>query len=240
MQRDIITSTITWHLRLVGSNNFGEYTSFSPFTLAITTSNTYTSHVWTQASSLHHLQHVHNTRVYTGEQLSPPPTRRQHTCVHRRAALTTFTRTQHTCVHRRAALTTFTRTQQARAHRYGHRCMCMRLPSPRTHACTAAWVRGSPPHARAHLYRHRCMGMRTPVWAPMHVYAAPIPTHAHTAALVRGSPPHATLLPETRSCWLGGHSSNIFHWVVCIRKHSRQLQCQEIYEEKLRKKLMSS
>ena len=33
MQRDIITSTITWHLGLVGSNNFGEYTSFSPFTL---------------------------------------------------------------------------------------------------------------------------------------------------------------------------------------------------------------
>ena len=28
MQRDIITSTITWHLGLVGSNNFGEYTSF--------------------------------------------------------------------------------------------------------------------------------------------------------------------------------------------------------------------
>ena len=33
MQRDIITSTITWHLGLVGSNNFVEYTSFSPFTL---------------------------------------------------------------------------------------------------------------------------------------------------------------------------------------------------------------
>ena len=33
MQRDIITSTITWHLGLVGSNNFGEYTSFCPFTL---------------------------------------------------------------------------------------------------------------------------------------------------------------------------------------------------------------
>ena len=33
MQRDIITSTITWHLGLLGSNNFGEYTSFSPFTL---------------------------------------------------------------------------------------------------------------------------------------------------------------------------------------------------------------
>ena len=33
MQRDIITSTEyldTWHLGLVGSNNFGEYTSFSP------------------------------------------------------------------------------------------------------------------------------------------------------------------------------------------------------------------
>ena len=30
MQRDIITSTITWHLGPVGSNNFGEYTSFSP------------------------------------------------------------------------------------------------------------------------------------------------------------------------------------------------------------------
>ena len=36
LQRDIITSTITWHLGLVGSNNFGEYTSFSPFTLACT------------------------------------------------------------------------------------------------------------------------------------------------------------------------------------------------------------
>ena len=35
MQRDIITSTITWHLELVGSNNFGEYTSFSQFTLGI-------------------------------------------------------------------------------------------------------------------------------------------------------------------------------------------------------------
>ena len=33
MQRDIITITITWHLGLVGYNNFGEYTSFSPFTL---------------------------------------------------------------------------------------------------------------------------------------------------------------------------------------------------------------
>ena len=37
MQRDIITGTITWHLGLVGSNNFGEYTSFSPFTLVPTT-----------------------------------------------------------------------------------------------------------------------------------------------------------------------------------------------------------
>ena len=38
MQRDIITSTfITWHLGLVGSNNFGEYTYFSPFTLSIRT-----------------------------------------------------------------------------------------------------------------------------------------------------------------------------------------------------------
>ena len=34
MQRDIINSTITWHLGLVGSNNFGEYTSFSPFILS--------------------------------------------------------------------------------------------------------------------------------------------------------------------------------------------------------------
>ena len=34
MQRDIITSTTTWHLGLVGSSNFDEYTSFSPFTLA--------------------------------------------------------------------------------------------------------------------------------------------------------------------------------------------------------------
>ena len=34
MQHDIITSNITWHLGLVGSNNFGEYTFFSPFTLA--------------------------------------------------------------------------------------------------------------------------------------------------------------------------------------------------------------
>ena len=33
MQRDIITSTITWHFGLVGSNNFGEYTSFSLFIL---------------------------------------------------------------------------------------------------------------------------------------------------------------------------------------------------------------
>ena len=33
MKSDIITSTITWHLGLVGSNNFSEYTSFSPFTL---------------------------------------------------------------------------------------------------------------------------------------------------------------------------------------------------------------
>ena len=33
MQRDIITSTITWHIGLVGSNNFGEYTSFNPFIL---------------------------------------------------------------------------------------------------------------------------------------------------------------------------------------------------------------
>ena len=33
MQRDIIAITITWHLWLVGSNDFGEYTSFSPFTL---------------------------------------------------------------------------------------------------------------------------------------------------------------------------------------------------------------
>ena len=37
MQRDIITSTITWHLGLVGANNFGEYTSFSPFTLVTRT-----------------------------------------------------------------------------------------------------------------------------------------------------------------------------------------------------------
>ena len=36
IQRDIITSTLTWHLGLVGSNYFGEYTSFSPFTLAAT------------------------------------------------------------------------------------------------------------------------------------------------------------------------------------------------------------
>ena len=33
MQRDIITSTITWHHGLVGSNNFGDHTSFSLFTL---------------------------------------------------------------------------------------------------------------------------------------------------------------------------------------------------------------
>ena len=37
MQRDIITSTITWHLGLVRSDNFGEYTSFSPFTFLLTT-----------------------------------------------------------------------------------------------------------------------------------------------------------------------------------------------------------
>ena len=41
MQRDIITSTITWHLGLVGSNNFGEYTSFSPFTLEPVTLSKY-------------------------------------------------------------------------------------------------------------------------------------------------------------------------------------------------------
>ena len=35
MQRDIITSTITWHLGLVGSNNFGIsiLPLYSPFTL---------------------------------------------------------------------------------------------------------------------------------------------------------------------------------------------------------------
>ena len=33
MQRDIITSTFTWHLGLEASNNFGEYASFRPFTL---------------------------------------------------------------------------------------------------------------------------------------------------------------------------------------------------------------
>ena len=38
MQRDIITGTITRHLGLVGCNTFGEYTSFSPFTLSIPTS----------------------------------------------------------------------------------------------------------------------------------------------------------------------------------------------------------
>ena len=36
VQREIITSTITWHLGLVGSSNFLEYTSFSPFTLGVT------------------------------------------------------------------------------------------------------------------------------------------------------------------------------------------------------------
>ena len=36
VQRDIITSTITRHLEHVGSNNFGEYTSFSPFSLVYT------------------------------------------------------------------------------------------------------------------------------------------------------------------------------------------------------------
>ena len=41
MQRDIITSTITWHLGLVGSNNFGEYTSFSSFTLSDRSLNTH-------------------------------------------------------------------------------------------------------------------------------------------------------------------------------------------------------
>ena len=35
MQRDIITSTITWHLGLVGSNNFGEHAPFSPCTLGV-------------------------------------------------------------------------------------------------------------------------------------------------------------------------------------------------------------
>ena len=38
MHRDIITSTITWHLGRAGSNNFIEYTSFSLFTLKMTTS----------------------------------------------------------------------------------------------------------------------------------------------------------------------------------------------------------
>ena len=40
-QRDIITSTITWHLELLCSNYFGEYTSFSPFTLLPTTQFAY-------------------------------------------------------------------------------------------------------------------------------------------------------------------------------------------------------
>ena len=38
MQRDIITSTIRWHLGLIGSNNFGEYTCSSKFTLVCMTS----------------------------------------------------------------------------------------------------------------------------------------------------------------------------------------------------------
>ena len=37
--RDIITSTITWNLGRVGSNNFGENTSFSPFTLQLHTAH---------------------------------------------------------------------------------------------------------------------------------------------------------------------------------------------------------
>ena len=37
IKRDIISSTITWHPGLAGSNNFGEYTSFSPFTLGMWT-----------------------------------------------------------------------------------------------------------------------------------------------------------------------------------------------------------
>ena len=43
MQRDIITSTIAWHLGLVGSNNFGEHTSFSPFTLPMPTKYTFSA-----------------------------------------------------------------------------------------------------------------------------------------------------------------------------------------------------
>ena len=50
MQHDIITSTITWHLGLLGSNNFGEYTSFSPFTsdrIAVPTKTGLTNYLWT-------------------------------------------------------------------------------------------------------------------------------------------------------------------------------------------------
>ena len=43
MQRDMIIGTITSHLGLVGSNTFGEYTSFSPFTLVEITSYLNTS-----------------------------------------------------------------------------------------------------------------------------------------------------------------------------------------------------
>ena len=42
MHRDKITSTSTWHLGLVGSNNFGEYSSFSPFTLMHSTVTVFT------------------------------------------------------------------------------------------------------------------------------------------------------------------------------------------------------
>ena len=41
MQHDIITSTITRHHGLVGSNNFGEYASLSPFTLVVRTTQFY-------------------------------------------------------------------------------------------------------------------------------------------------------------------------------------------------------
>ena len=43
VQRDIIASTITWHLGVAGSNNFGEYTSFSPFILLSTSHATETN-----------------------------------------------------------------------------------------------------------------------------------------------------------------------------------------------------
>ena len=44
MKLDIISSTITWHLGLAGSHNFGEYTSFSPVTVYLPTPRRVVTH----------------------------------------------------------------------------------------------------------------------------------------------------------------------------------------------------